>query len=146
MKSLACDGDRAARRGSGAPGVAWWLTGTNLPPPADTNPPLRTPAPDRLGVDAKTATEINKIFLEIIIAPGFSKEALDILTLKKNKPISLSLEAITLRRNQTQKTRIIEYVVIVKVVQAIFEDQFSDSSGFQPVRTLPLMSRPLVSD
>ena len=46
MKSLARDGDRAARRPSGAPGVAWSLMPPNLPPPADTNPPLRTPAPD----------------------------------------------------------------------------------------------------
>ena len=45
-------------------------------------------------VDAKTATEINKIFLEIIIAPGFSKEALDILTLKKNIRL-LELKDIT---------------------------------------------------
>jgi len=35
-------------------------------------------------VDAETATELAKIFLEIIIAPSFSKEALDILTIKKN--------------------------------------------------------------
>lgn len=35
-------------------------------------------------VDAETAIELEKIFLEIIIAPKFSKEALDILTKKKN--------------------------------------------------------------
>lgn len=35
-------------------------------------------------VDAATATELAKIFLEIIIAPSFSQEALDILTQKKN--------------------------------------------------------------
>lgn len=35
-------------------------------------------------VDEMTAAEINKIFVEIVIAPDFTKEALDILTQKKN--------------------------------------------------------------
>jgi phosphoribosylaminoimidazolecarboxamide formyltransferase / IMP cyclohydrolase len=35
-------------------------------------------------IDGKTAEEINKIFVEIVIAPSFSKEALDVLTQKKN--------------------------------------------------------------
>jgi len=35
-------------------------------------------------VDEKTAAEISKIFVEIVIAPSFSPEALDILTRKKN--------------------------------------------------------------
>lgn len=35
-------------------------------------------------VDAKTAEEMSKIFLEIIIAPSYTKEALEILTKKKN--------------------------------------------------------------
>lgn len=35
-------------------------------------------------VDEKTADELKKIFLEIVIAPDFTKEALDILNSKKN--------------------------------------------------------------
>ncbi|PLR81307.1 bifunctional phosphoribosylaminoimidazolecarboxamide formyltransferase/inosine monophosphate cyclohydrolase [Bacillus canaveralius] len=35
-------------------------------------------------VDAKTAAKLHEIFLEIVIAPGFSPEALQILTGKKN--------------------------------------------------------------
>jgi phosphoribosylaminoimidazolecarboxamide formyltransferase/IMP cyclohydrolase len=35
-------------------------------------------------IDAKTAEEINKIFVEIVIAPSYTQEALDILTTKKN--------------------------------------------------------------
>lgn len=35
-------------------------------------------------VDGKTAEEISKIFVEIVIAPSFSKEAMDVLTQKKN--------------------------------------------------------------
>ncbi len=35
-------------------------------------------------IDSKTAEEINKIFVEIVIAPSFSEEAVKILTQKKN--------------------------------------------------------------
>jgi len=35
-------------------------------------------------IDAKTAEEINKIFVEIVIAPSFSEEALNVLMQKKN--------------------------------------------------------------
>ncbi|MBQ4504092.1 MAG: bifunctional phosphoribosylaminoimidazolecarboxamide formyltransferase/IMP cyclohydrolase, partial [Firmicutes bacterium] len=35
-------------------------------------------------IDAETAAEINKIFIEIVIAPDFTEEALAILTQKKN--------------------------------------------------------------
>lgn len=35
-------------------------------------------------IDAQTAEEINKIFVEIVIAPSYTKEAVDILTSKKN--------------------------------------------------------------
>lgn len=35
-------------------------------------------------IDADTANEINKIFLEIVLAPDFTQEALEILTKKKN--------------------------------------------------------------
>jgi phosphoribosylaminoimidazolecarboxamide formyltransferase/IMP cyclohydrolase len=35
-------------------------------------------------VDLKTAQELSKIFLEIVIAPAFSSEALEVLTKKKN--------------------------------------------------------------
>lgn len=35
-------------------------------------------------IDARTAEEINKIFIEIVIAPGFTDEALQILMQKKN--------------------------------------------------------------
>lgn len=35
-------------------------------------------------IEENTAVEINKIFVEVVIAPSFSREALDILTQKKN--------------------------------------------------------------
>ena len=48
-------------------------------------------------VDKATAETLHKIFLEIIIAPAFSQEALDILTSKKN------LRLLTLDVNQPVK-------------------------------------------
>ena len=41
------------------------------------------------GIDAPTAEEINKIFVEIVVAPSYTKEALDILKRKKNIRILL---------------------------------------------------------
>ena len=41
-------------------------------------------------IDKNTAEEINKLFFEILIAPGFSSEALEILKSKKNRIILLS--------------------------------------------------------
>lgn len=35
-------------------------------------------------IDSKTAEKLSEIFLEIVIAPGFSREAMEILTRKKN--------------------------------------------------------------
>ncbi|MFA8451039.1 MAG: bifunctional phosphoribosylaminoimidazolecarboxamide formyltransferase/IMP cyclohydrolase [Bacteroidales bacterium] len=41
-------------------------------------------------IDVETAEEINKIFFEIILAPDYEKEALDILKSKKNRIILIS--------------------------------------------------------
>lgn len=46
-------------------------------------------------VDEKTADEINKLFFEIIIAPGFSEPALTILKQKKNRIILVRKETIS---------------------------------------------------
>ena len=51
-------------------------------------------------VDAATANEINKIFIEIVIAEGFTQEALDILTTKKNIRL-LELPDIRARREKS---------------------------------------------
>jgi len=48
-------------------------------------------------VDAETAAKLNEIFLEIIIAPSFSEEALKILTGKKN------LRLLTISFDETKK-------------------------------------------
>ena len=50
-------------------------------------------------VDAETAEEASKIFFEVIIAPSYSQEALEILKSKKNR-IILVRKDITLPKNQ----------------------------------------------
>ncbi|MDE6293006.1 MAG: bifunctional phosphoribosylaminoimidazolecarboxamide formyltransferase/IMP cyclohydrolase [Clostridiales bacterium] len=51
-------------------------------------------------VDADTANEINKIFIEIVMAPDYTKEALEILESKKNIRL-LQIENITAPRAKT---------------------------------------------
>jgi len=43
-------------------------------------------------IDTDTASEIHKLFCEVIIAPSYSKEALDILSQKKNRIILIQKE------------------------------------------------------
>lgn len=50
-------------------------------------------------IDKETAVEINKIFFEVIIAPDYDMDALEILTQKKNR-IILVLDNIKLREKQ----------------------------------------------
>ena len=45
-------------------------------------------------VDRTTAEEINKIFFEVIIAPSYSEDALEILKSKKNRVILMQKEVI----------------------------------------------------
>lgn len=53
-------------------------------------------------VDAATAEEINKIFIEIVMAPSYSKQALEILEQKKNIRL-LVIDDISARREATAK-------------------------------------------
>ncbi len=55
-------------------------------------------------VDEKTATEINQIFIEVLIAPTFTEKALAILTQKKNIRI-LKLANIDFQEPQTKVAR-----------------------------------------
>lgn len=45
-------------------------------------------------IDAKTAREIHSLFCEVVIAPSYSKEALEILQGKKNRIILIQKEAV----------------------------------------------------
>jgi phosphoribosylaminoimidazolecarboxamide formyltransferase/IMP cyclohydrolase len=53
-------------------------------------------------IDVETAIQLKEIFLEIVIAPGFTEEALEILTTKKN----LRLLEVELETNQTIENRL----------------------------------------
>lgn len=55
-------------------------------------------------IDAETAGEMAKTFLEVIVAPSFSKEALEILTKKKNIRL-LQLENIGRKNKSASKAR-----------------------------------------
>ena len=47
-------------------------------------------------VDKATAEKLHEIFLEIVIAPSFSDEAIEILTTKKNiRLLTVDFEAVT---------------------------------------------------
>jgi phosphoribosylaminoimidazolecarboxamide formyltransferase/IMP cyclohydrolase len=48
-------------------------------------------------VDAETAIELNKIFLEIVVAPSFSDEALDILKKKKDRRVIKQKKSILVK-------------------------------------------------
>jgi len=53
-------------------------------------------------IEAETALEMAKIFLEVLIAPSYTKEALEILTKKKNLRIMV-LPEICLKPSKTEK-------------------------------------------
>ncbi len=52
-------------------------------------------------IDEATATEINKIFIEIVIAPSFTQGAIDVLTKKKNIRL-LELPTIAVKRGKNE--------------------------------------------
>lgn len=49
-------------------------------------------------IDAATAEEVNKIFFEVIIAPAYSPDALQVLMQKKNRIILLQKQPLTTTR------------------------------------------------
>lgn len=48
-------------------------------------------------VDLQAAEELNSLFFEILIAPGYEQEALELLNAKKNRMILLQKQALTVR-------------------------------------------------
>lgn len=79
-------------------------------------------------IDAATATEINKIFFEIVVAPGYDDEALAILKTKKNRVI-LILKPI--RLPETQFRSLLNGMIVQD------KDLMTESAeGLTPVTTL----------
>jgi len=84
-------------------------------------------------VDADTATEIDKLFFEIIIAPGFSEAALGILCQKKNR--------IILVRKESAKSQYSFRSILNGVLWQEKDTSTESSSGMRPVTNrLPLDS------
>ncbi len=62
-------------------------------------------------IDEETAKQINEIFIEVVVAPGYSEEALKILTSKKNIRL-LTLEDITSSYSGTDIKKVMGGVLI----------------------------------
>jgi phosphoribosylaminoimidazolecarboxamide formyltransferase/IMP cyclohydrolase len=74
-------------------------------------------------VDDKTALELNKIFLEIVIAPSFTEEAMQILTKKANLRI-LKLASINapLKHNTLDFKKVVGGLLIQDIDNSTFND------------------------
>ncbi|PKK86617.1 MAG: bifunctional phosphoribosylaminoimidazolecarboxamide formyltransferase/inosine monophosphate cyclohydrolase [Thermoplasmata archaeon HGW-Thermoplasmata-1] len=77
-------------------------------------------------LDGETAQELAKLFLELVIAPSFSKGSLDILTQKKNLRL---LEVPGLEKPAGRKGRMTRYVVGGLLVQDRDTKAISKESG-----------------
>jgi phosphoribosylaminoimidazolecarboxamide formyltransferase/IMP cyclohydrolase len=83
-------------------------------------------------IDAKTATQMHEIFLEIIIAPSFTEEALQILTAKKN------LRLLTIDFDQQEKKEM--QLTTIKGGLLVQEE---DALGFEEAEiTIPTKRQP----
>ncbi len=71
------------------------------------------------GIDKETADAINEIFFEVLIAPSFDEDALEILRSKKNR---ILLQLTTLPSNTTQYKSILNGVLVQKIDEENFTD------------------------
>ena len=74
-------------------------------------------------IDQETAREINKIFVEIVVAPGYSQEALEILKQKKNIRI-LKLDDIeaALPANTWDMKKVVGGLLVQEADSKLFQD------------------------
>ncbi|MFI3231536.1 MAG: bifunctional phosphoribosylaminoimidazolecarboxamide formyltransferase/IMP cyclohydrolase, partial [bacterium] len=74
-------------------------------------------------IDKKTAEEMNKIFLEVIIAPSFSSDALEVLTKKKNLRL-LELSDILVKQddNQMDMKKVSGGIIVQDINNLLLED------------------------
>ena len=88
-------------------------------------------------IDAETAQEIHQLFCEVVIAPGYSKEALDVLKGKKNRIILVqkdielpntqyrtALNGVLFqdKNNKTDSIDVVDFVTIEKPTDRELED------------------------
>ena len=84
-------------------------------------------------IDLATAEEVNKLFCEVVIAPGYATEALELLKSKKNR-VLLSLKEITMPNVQY---RTVLNGVLVQEKDAITDKQadFTTATNLAPTAT-----------
>ncbi len=74
-------------------------------------------------VDEETARELAKIFLEIIIAPGFSDKALEILTVKKNiRLLKLAAPAKANKRDALDMKKVAGGLLVQQLDTELFDE------------------------
>jgi phosphoribosylaminoimidazolecarboxamide formyltransferase/IMP cyclohydrolase len=81
-------------------------------------------------VDLETAEEMNKLFFEILIAPGFENNALELLESKKNR-IILQLHPVTFSNKQFKS-------ILNGVIEQVKDLKTEEESDFQ----YPTVKRP----
>ncbi|MBN2796322.1 MAG: bifunctional phosphoribosylaminoimidazolecarboxamide formyltransferase/IMP cyclohydrolase [Clostridia bacterium] len=74
-------------------------------------------------IDEKTAKEINKIFIEIVIAPGYTDEALEILMKKKNIRLMI-LEDILKQEKVWDIKKVSGGILVQEADQLLFDGEF----------------------
>ena len=87
-------------------------------------------------IDAATATEMAKIFLEVVVAPSFSKEALEILTKKKNIRL-LRLPHISTKGISASKAKTVLGGLLIQDLDTLLlnEDELKVVTKRQPTET-----------
>lgn len=87
-------------------------------------------------IDAATATEMAKIFLEVVVAPSFSKEALEILTKKKNIRL-LQLPHISTKGISASKAKTVLGGLLIQDLDTLLlnEDELKVVTKRQPTGT-----------
>ena len=86
-------------------------------------------------IDEKTAIEINKIFIEIVIAPSFSQKALEILMQKKNIRI-LELKDIGLKHEKDTTTlkKVAGGLLIQDLDTELIKDEINPVTNRKPTK------------
>lgn len=87
-------------------------------------------------IDAATATEMAKTFLEVIVAPSFSPEALEILTKKKNIRL-LQLDQIGYKNSRATKAKTVLGGLLIQDLDTplLIQEELKNVTKRQPTET-----------
>jgi phosphoribosylaminoimidazolecarboxamide formyltransferase/IMP cyclohydrolase len=84
-------------------------------------------------VDKKTAEKINELFIEVLVAPSYSEDALEILTKKKNIRI-LKLEGIEERYKGYELKKVMGGVLLQDTDSVLLGDELKVVTKRQPTK------------